>query len=169
MAAKNADALRIMNEKIKNREIDKFYLCAVKGTPVPASATLTGYIFKDAVKNQVYVRKSPAPGAKTAVTKYRTLLSANGLSLVECELLTGRTHQIRAQMASAGYPLLGDGKYGSERFNRTFGESGQALWSYKLRFSFKTDAGILQYLNNRTFTVPEIDFVRKYFPGSDFH
>ena len=168
IAAKNAEALRIMNEKIKEREIDKFYLCIVHGRPKPSAATLTGYIFKDAVKNQVYVKSTPHPGAKTAITKYKTLSTAGSLSLVECELLTGRTHQIRAQMAAAGYPLLGDGKYGREKLNKTYGESGQNLYSYKLTFSFKTDAGILNYLNEKTFTAKRVEFVEKYFPDYTF-
>lgn len=168
IAAKNAEALRIMNDKIKEREIDKFYLCIVHGRPKPSAATLTGYLFKDAVKNQVYVKSTPQPGAKTAITKYKTLSTAGSLSLVECELLTGRTHQIRAQMAAAGYPLLGDGKYGREKLNKTYGESGQNLYSYKLTFSFKTDAGILNYLNEKTFTAKRVEFVEKYFPDYSF-
>ena len=82
---------------------------------------------------------------------------------MECHLLTGRTHQIRAQMSYAGWPLLGDGKYGSERFNKTYGETGQALYSYKLVFSFPTDAGMLNYLRGREFSVDSVDFVEKYF------
>lgn len=104
------------------------------------------------------------PGAKTAVTEYRSLCSQNGLSLVECRLLTGRTHQIRAQMAHAGWPLVGDGKYGSERKNRPLGESGQLLYSYKLEFTFPTDAGVLNYLRGNTVQIRAIDFVQKYFP-----
>ena len=165
IAAKKAEALRILNEKIRDREIDKRYLCVVRGRPKPPEGRLEGYIFKDAKRNQVYVKDRPEPGAKTAVTEYRLLKSANGLSLVECRLLTGRTHQIRAQMAHAGWPLLGDGKYGSERDNRRMGETeGQALYSYRLRFDFPTDAGILNYLRGREFTVSHIDFVDKYFP-----
>jgi len=164
IAAKNAEALRIMNDKIRDREIDKRYLCLVHGRPKPPEGRLEGYIFKDAKKNQVYVKDRPEPGAKTAVTDYKLLKSAGGLSLVECTLHTGRTHQIRAQMSHAGWPLLGDGKYGSERKNKSFGETdGQALYSYKLRFDFPTDAGILNYLRGREFTVSDIDFVKKYF------
>lgn len=161
IAAKNAEALRILNQKIKDREIDKRYLCIVHGTPKPAAGTLKGYIFKDAVKNRVFVTKSPQSGAKTAVTQYQTIQSKDGLSLVECELITGRTHQIRAQMAAAGYPLLGDGKYGKldKRFERKY----QALYSYKLRFAFTTDGGILAYLNGKAFQVEDVDFVREYF------
>lgn len=163
IAAKNAEALRVINEKIKAREIEKYYLCAVNGRPKPASGRLEGYIFKDASKNRVYIRDTPEKGAKTAVTEYRTLCSSGRLSLVECRLLTGRTHQIRAQAAHAGWPLLGDGKYGSERFNRDFGEKGQALYSYKLVFDFSSDAGTLNYLRGKRFVVSRVDFAEKYF------
>ena len=163
IAAKNAESLRILNEKIRDREIEKFYLCAVQGRPKPPEGRLENYLFKDAGKNQVYVKSKPEPGARTAVTEYRTLCTKGALSLVECRLLTGRTHQIRAQMAHAGWPLLGDGKYGSERFNKGFEEKGQALYSYRLRFDFPTDAGILEYLRGREFKVERVEFAEKYF------
>ena len=164
IAAKNAEALRVLNGKIRDREIEKRYLCAVHGRPKPPEGRLEGFIFKDAKRNQVYVKDRPEPGARTAVTDYRVLKSAGGLSLVECTLHTGRTHQIRAQMAHAGWPLLGDGKYGSERKNKAAGESGgQALYSYYLRFDFPTDAGMLDYLRGREFRVEDVAFVRKYF------
>ena len=163
IAAKNAETLRILNDKIRDREIDKYYLCAVHGRPKPPEGRLENFLFKDAQKNQVYVKDRPEPGAKTAVTEYKLLRSKGPLSLVECRLLTGRTHQIRAQMAHAGWPLLGDGKYGSERFNKNFEEKGQALYSYKLRFDFPTDAGRLNYLRGKEFRVEKVDFVEKYF------
>ena len=163
IAAKNAEALRILNEKIRDREIEKFYLCAVQGRPKPAEGRLENYLFKDASKNQVFVKSRPEPGARTAITEYRVLRSKGELSLVECRLLTGRTHQIRAQMAHAGWPLLGDGKYGSERFNRDFEEKGQALYSYRLRFDFPTDAGLLEYLRGGEFRAERVDFAEKYF------
>ena len=161
IAAKNAEALRILNQKIKDREIDKRYLCIVHGTPRPASGRLEGQLFKDAKENRVYITKTPQKGSKTCITFYKTLQSRNGLSLVECELVTGRTHQIRAQMAAAGWPLLGDGKYGKldKRYDRKF----QALYSYKLTFQFTTDAGCLSYLNGKTFQVESVDFVQEYF------
>ena len=163
IAAKNAEALRILNEKIRDREIEKFYLCAVSGRPRPASGRLENYLFKDAKKNQVFIKDKPGPGCKTAVTEYRVLGCKGQLSLVECRLLTGRTHQIRAQMAHAGWPLLGDGKYGRERFNKDFGENGQALYSYRLRFEFPTDAGVLEYLRGKELRVERVDFAEKYF------
>ncbi|MCQ2406682.1 MAG: RNA pseudouridine synthase, partial [Oscillospiraceae bacterium] len=164
IAAKNAEALRILNEKIRDREIDKRYLCVVVGRPRPSEGRLEDFIFKDARNNRVYASKKSQPGAKTAITDYRLIKSKGGLSLVECTLHTGRTHQIRAQMSAAGWPLLGDGKYGKEKDNKKFDEtSGQALYSYKLRFDFPTDAGILEYLKGKTFEVREIDFVTRYF------
>lgn len=168
IAAKNAETLRIMNQKIKERQIQKYYLCVVQGVPKPSFGALKNFLFKDAQKNQAYIKNNPEPGAKTAITEYRVLSSRDGLSLVECRLITGRTHQIRAQFSNAGWPLLGDGKYGSERINRVFGEKGQALYSYKLKFTFSSDGGILNYLNEKTFSVAKVDFVAKYFPEFDF-
>lgn len=168
IAAKNAEALRVMNEKIAAREIEKYYLCVVVGRPRPAEGRLEDFIFKDAAKNRVYVRSKPEPGARTAVTYYKTLASRGGLSLVECRLGTGRTHQIRAQMAHAGTPLLGDGKYGDGKRNRALDESGQLLYSYRVDFDFKTDAGELNYLKGASFKVEKVDFVDKYFPGAKF-
>lgn len=103
------------------------------------------------------------PEGKTAVTLYRTVKSRGELSLVEVELLTGRTHQIRASFADLGHPLLGDGKYGIGDVNRRYGETRQALYSYRLRFDFPTDAGVLDYLRGREFTVEDIPFRDKYF------
>ena len=162
IAAKTAEALRVMNQKIKDRELDKRYLAIVEGTPKPSKGSLKGYLFKDAKKNRVLVSDTPKPGATTCQTNYITLASGKGLSLVECELITGRTHQIRAQFAHAGHPLLGDGKYGKldKRFDRNY----QALYSYKLTFCFTTDAGSLSHLNGKTFQVKEVDFVKEYFP-----
>ena len=163
IAAKTAEALRVMNQKIKDRELDKRYLAIVEGTPKPKEGSLRGYLFKDEKKNRVFVTDKPQPGAKTCQTNYKVLSSEGGLSLVECELITGRTHQIRAQFAHAGHPLLGDGKYGKldKRFDRNY----QALYSYKLTFAFTTDAGSLDYLNGKTFRVEKVDFAQEYFPN----
>ncbi len=163
IAAKTAEALRVMNQKIKDRELDKRYLAIVEGTPKPREGSLKGYLFKDAKKNRVFVTDSPRPGAKSCQTNYRVLATRDGLSLVECELITGRTHQIRAQFAHAGHPLLGDGKYG--KLDKRFDRSYQALYSYKLTFTFTTDAGGLEYLNGKCFRVENVDFVREYFPN----
>ncbi len=163
IAAKTAEALRVMNQKIKDRELDKRYLAIVEGTPRPKEGSLKGYLFKDAKKNRVFVTDSPQSGAKSCQTNYKVLASTKELSLVECELITGRTHQIRAQFAHAGHPLLGDGKYGKldKRYDRNY----QALYSYKLTFTFTTDAGGLEYLNGKSFRVDSVDFVQEYFPN----
>ena len=137
IAAKTAEALRVMNQKIKDREIDKRYLAIVEGSPKPKEGSLKGYLFKDAQKNRVYVTDTPQPGSKTCQTNYKTLASAAGLSLVECELITGRTHQIRAHLASIGHPLMGDYKYGNISWNHqyeTYGVKTQMLHSYELHF-----------------------------------
>ncbi len=165
IAAKTAQGLRIMNQKIKDREMEKYYLCLVHGTMSPRSGRLENFLRKDEGKKQVSVHSRPVPGGKTAVTLYKTLAAGRGLSLVECELVTGRTHQIRAQFAAAGHPLLGDGKYGSQRQDKPYGRRGQALYSYKLTFRFTTDAGPLNVLNGRTWQVEQVDFVDEYFPG----
>ena len=167
IAAKNAETLRILNDKIRDREIDKYYLCVVCGKPARESGRLEHELFKDAKKNQVYVKKKPEPGSRHAVTEYRVVAGRGELSLLECRLLTGRTHQIRVQAAAAGFPLLGDGKYGNPRLNRRYGEEGQLLYSWKLIFDFPTEAGILEYLRGREFHAEEqhIDFLSKYFPG----
>ena len=162
IAAKTAEALRVMNQKIKDREMDKRYLAIVEGTLKQKSGSLKGYLFKDAKKNRVFVTDTPQTGAKSCHTDYRVLASENGLTLVECKLITGRTHQIRAQFAHAGHPLLGDGKYG--KLNKNFDRNYQALYSYKLTFSFTTDGGSLNYLNGKQFQVENVDFVKEYFP-----
>ena len=163
MAAKNAETLRILNQKIKDREIAKFYLAIIHGRMAPPQGKLEGFLLKDESRAQVKVFHKPVPGGKSAATLYKTLKVNRGLSLVECELLTGRTHQIRAQFAAAGHPLLGDGKYGRERDNKQYGRSFQALYSYKLEFTFPTDAGLLEYLRGKVFTVENVGFVAEYF------
>lgn len=165
LAAKTAEALRVLNDKIRDREISKYYLAAVVGQMKPANGELKGFLLKDEAKRQVTVYDHPVPGGKSAATRYKTLQVKGGLSLVECELLTGRTHQIRAQFAAAGHPLVGDGKYGRRKDNQAFDRKGQALWSYKLTFDFPTDGGCLEYLKGKTLTVPleSVDFVEEYF------
>ncbi|MGN0696364.1 MAG: RluA family pseudouridine synthase [Oscillospiraceae bacterium] len=162
IAAKTAEALRILNEKIRAREIEKRYLCVCVGRPPKDEDTLTAYLFKDSKTNTVTVSDRKSPENRTIVTKYKVLRSDGRLSLLEIELLTGRTHQIRAHMAHIGCPLLGDGKYGSNRVNREYGIKTQALCSYKLKFSFKTGAGALDYLDGREFSVPDVWFRDKF-------
>ena len=164
IAAKNAETLRIINEKIRAHELEKSYLCITVGRPKRPEGKIEGFLLKDEAKKEVRFFHKPVPGGKTAVTLYKTLESRNGLSLVECRLLTGRTHQIRVSMAEIGCPLLGDGKYGKGNVNRRYHETRQALYSYKLRFDFPTDAGTLNYLKGKEFTVENVPFREKYFP-----
>ncbi len=162
IAAKNAEALRIMNEKIKNREVSKYYLCIVRGEPSPKEGELRHYLLKDEAKRRVLVCPKGTPGARLAVTRYQVLMSRGGESLVECRLITGRTHQIRAQLSEIGHPLLGDGKYGRNEYNRGSGHTRQALYSYRLRFDFTSESGILSYLTGREFSAPRVDFAEEF-------
>lgn len=152
IAAKNVEALRVMNEKIRNDELSKFYLAAVHGHLPKSSDTLHGYLRKNANDNIVDIVTSPRPGYKEIITKYRVIDEKNSLSLVEVELVTGRTHQIRAHLASIGHPLLGDGKYGVNRGDRKKGYKFQALYAYRLVFRFRPgEKTALDYLDKRSF------------------
>ena len=166
IAAKNAEALRVMNEKIKNREIDKFYLCAVHGVPKKESDTLHGYLIKDEKKKQVTVfDKNPPRGAKEIITRYKVIAKRADAALLEVELLTGRTHQIRAHMAHIGHPLLGDGKYGVNREDRRAGYKYQALYSYRLRFAFSEEPTALDALRGKEISIKKSDiyFTKDFF------
>ena len=163
IAAKNAETLRVLNQKMKDRELHKFYLCVVHGKPQKPADTLVGYLTKDESKNKVFVSKTPVPGGREIRTKYQVLRTEKNMSLVEVELLTGRTHQIRAHFASIGCPLVGDGKYGTNAQNKKAGGyKKQFLYSYRLEFDFDTDAGCLEYLNGKSFEVPNVWFAEQF-------
>ena len=144
IAAKNAESLRIINEKLKEREIKRFYICVTEGIPTPPEGIIKTQVTKDTKENKSRIVMS---GGKTAETHYKVLNEKGGEALVECEIISGRTHRIRLHLSSIGCPIKGDPKYGN-------GGSGQFLTSHKTVFAFKTDAGILNYLKDKTVTVP---------------
>ncbi len=151
IAAKNAVALREMNEIIKKHCVAKKYLAAVHGIP-QKQGTITGYLRKDGDANRVYLSdKRISPDEKQAITKYRLLETDGEISLIEAELVTGRTHQIRAQLASIGHPLLGDGKYAVNTKDRRLGYNHQSLCAYSLKFLKYEDAKALAYLEGKSF------------------
>lgn len=164
IAAKNAEALRDINARIRENGVSKFYLCAVHGLPHKRSDTLKDYLIKFSNTNTVRVYKNPAKGAKEIITKYSVIgyNKSKDLSLAEIELITGRTHQIRAHMASIGNPLLGDGKYGLIERDKKLGYKHQALYAFKLVFGRGEDS--LSYLNGKEFTVniKNIYFLREF-------
>lgn len=153
IAAKNAEALRVMNEKIRNNELTKRYLCLVHGTPSPKKAKLYAFLRKDSAKNLVEVRDREFGGAKEIITGYTVLESFDGVSLCEIELVTGRTHQIRAHMAHIGHALVGDGKYGVNRTEKKDGYKYQALYAYSLTFEKTSKDNALSYLEGKVFRV----------------
>ena len=163
IAAKNAESLRILNQKIKDRELEKRYLCITVGIPPKKHDTMTAYLEKNADGNTVKVTDKKTPSNKTIITTYDVLKTVGRLALVELKLETGRTHQIRAHFAHIGCPLLGDGKYGINQVNREYKVKTQALYSYKLKFTFAgDDNGCLDYLNGREFTVKDVWFENKF-------
>lgn len=155
IAAKSAEGLRIINQKIKNREIQKQYLCIVQGTPQPKEALLHHYLQKDGKRNKMMVFDQPNAETKEALTQYHILQKKHRFSLAEITLVTGRTHQIRAQMAAIGHPLLGDVKYGASKPNPSRSIPNQALYSYRIQFCFTSPAGNLEYLNGKIMTVSD--------------
>ncbi len=158
IAAKNAESLRILNERIKERELKKYYLCVASGHFAQKSATLSHFLVRNENESLVRVFDKPQKNGRTILTKYKVLKESKENSLVEVELLTGRTHQIRAHFAYVGHPLIGDGKYGSNATNRRYGQKYQLLCSYKLTFAFSDTEHLLGYLNGRTFTVKNVWF-----------
>lgn len=162
IVAKNAEALRILNEKIKNREVKKYYLCVVSGIVDPPSDTLTHYLQRNENDSTVRVYDKPNPDTKTIVTSYHLLKKSRKNSLLEVELKTGRTHQIRAHMAYIHHPIIGDGKYGLNRVNKEYNEKYQLLCSYKLRFEFDDCYHQLGYLDSQEFQLNDVWFAREF-------
>ena len=163
--AKTQEALRAMDAKIKTHEVQKYYLCAVHGRMKYPDGTLRHFLLKKPEQKKVTVLRKSEPGSKEAITYYQAIDEAGGLTLCECLLGTGRTHQIRAQFAAIGHPLLGDNQYGNAKQNEKIGRmNGQALCAYRLIFDFEGDAGCLAGLQGMTVQVKDVPFVREYFP-----
>lgn len=163
--AKSQEALRAMDAKIRTHEVQKYYLCIVHGKMKYPDGTLRHFLMKKPEQKKVTVLRKNEPGSKEAITYYQAIDEQGGLTLCECLLGTGRTHQIRAQFAAIGHPLLGDNQYGNAKQNEKYGRvNGQALCAYRLIFDFEGDAGCLNGLNGLTVQVRDVPFVREYFP-----
>ncbi len=170
ICAKTAEALRVMDQKIRDRELKKLYLCVTVGIPPKQRDRLTAYHSRDEKTKTVTVWDRKTDFNKTMITDYRVIAAdkERNLALVEADLITGRTHQIRAHFAHEGFPLLGDGKYGINRVNREYGLKTQALCSHKLFFEFTSASGNLAYLNGKSFETGKVWFAEKFFPGTEY-
>lgn len=155
IAAKNAATLRIINEKIKQREIKKYYYCMIKGRLKQKKAIMKAFLKRDKIHKMVHVYDHPISDGRTILTAYEVIKEMEETSLLQVELLTGRTHQIRAHFAYIGHPLVGDGKYGDNQFNKKMKRNRQALCAYKLLFDFKTESEHLEYLKGSSIEIPK--------------
>lgn len=162
--ARSRMADSLLSRQVQAHTFEKDYLAVLEGVPAQAYGVLEDQLRRDTAARRTCVADAPGPDTRPARLSYRVLGKEDGRTLVLIRLETGRTHQIRAQFRHAECPLLGDGKYGREKDNRAYGEKGQALCSWRLRFVFDTPAGALEYLNGKSFRTKTPEFVEKYFP-----
>ena len=151
IASKNFESLRFLNEKIKNKEIKKYYKCLVLGKMPKKQDLITSFLYKDYIQNKSYISDEKIKNSKLIQTKYKVIEFKNNLSLLEIELLTGRSHQIRAHLAHIGHPIVGDGKYGFSKNSQKI--KNQLLVSYKIKFEFKNEIPSMEYLNGKEFEI----------------
>ncbi len=161
--SKNDTVNTILTEKFKNHEIEKHYIAKVYGMLPKKNDTLIHYLFKDTKKSIVYISDKCKPGYKKIITSYNVLSydKEENSSVLDINLKTGRTHQIRAHLAYIGHPIIGDGKYGNNLINKKFNQKTQLLYSYYLKFNFKSYSGILDYLNNKEIILDKLPSFKK--------
>ena len=161
IGAKNYKSLKLINESLKDLNIRRFYKTIVKGE-IKEESKERGYLIKDEERNRVEISNDDLEGSKEIITRIKPLKVKDGYTLVEVELITGRTHQIRGHLSSLGYPLIGDRKYGVENTNKIFrekyGVENQMLHSYKVEFQGLTDE--MEYLNGKSFIAPSNDIFK---------
>ena len=156
--SKSDDVNNILTEKFKNHEIEKHYITKVYGIMPKKEDTLVHYLFKDNKKSMVYISDKPKTGYRKIITSYKVLNfnKEENTSILDINLQTGRTHQIRAHLAYIGHPIIGDGKYVNNKINKKFNQKTQLLCSYYIKFNFISDAGILNYLNGKEIKLENI-------------